>query len=298
MSLPIEAATCPVCGSSGEHVFSQNDYFCGISGTFGQRRCPSCAMFFLSPRVPEDQIGRYYPKQYAPYHRADPSSLGTKLINWIGLPFHRRRLVERFVRSGRILDVGCGNGAFLDTLRGGAWETYAMDTQWNGDARVPGTFFEGRFDRESPPWSELDAITLWHVFEHLYHPQEALNRACALLKNGGYLFLAIPDLYCIERLIFGRYWTGWDVPRHVATYSAPAIKTMLQRAGLQFADALADVCSSELFLLNIDFYLASRGIRQRPSNSFLLRAMVAPMLSVLAAAGLASAKVYVARKVR
>jgi SAM-dependent methyltransferase len=292
----LENAVCPCCTSEGFALFTQQDLFCGLPGEFGQRYCAGCGVYFLSPRVPESEIGHYYPEVYAPFQKRSYSKLAGKVASVLGLDTRRQRIVKRFIRDGRILDVGCGNGEFLEGLRGGPWVRYAMDTKWHGRYAPPDGFHEGQFDHEPPPFTELDAITLWHVFEHLYHPQRALDNAAILLRPGGFLFLAMPDIKCVERLLFRKYWIGWDPPRHTATYSASAIESMLRRAGLRMLAVVPDACTGEFLSLNVEFFLRSRGIRKDIHRSLLLRALLSPLVFASIRLGLAPAKVYVAQK--
>lgn len=290
----LEKTTCPVCRGHGVEVFRQQDYFCRIAGEFGQRRCPHCETYFLSPRPPEEAIGEYYPTSYAPYQKAKRGFVDG-LAELLGIPFVRRRIVQSFVPGGRILDVGCGNGAFLATMNHG-WERYAMDIQQTVEFGYPVSFFAGRIDHDAPPLAQLDAITLWHVFEHLYHPETALRHAAAMLKPDGVLFLAIPDLQCLERRLFGKYWVGWDPPRHVATYSRRGLEKLLNRAGFRLLDVVPDQCGGHLFGLNLEFVLRSLGIHLDLHESFLTRAALTPFAMLGNWVGLAPAKVYVARK--
>ncbi len=290
----LENAICPVCQRSGVEVFRQRDYFCNIAGEFGQRRCSHCETYFLSPRPAEEAISQYYPKTYVPYQKAR-RGLADRLAESLGIPFVRRRIVQRFVQRGRILDVGCGNGAFLATMSH-AWELFAMDIQQPPEFAYPVTFFAGRIDHEAPPIDELDAITLWHVFEHLYHPETALRHAAAMLKPDGVLFIAIPDLQCLERRLFGKYWVGWDPPRHAATYSRRGLENLLSRAGLRLVDVVPDQCGSYLLGLNLEFVLRGLGIHRNVHESKLLRAILTPCTIIANWMGLAPAKVYVARK--
>jgi len=292
----LENAKCPLCASEGVPLFTQRDLLCRLDGEFGQRRCDGCGVYFLSPRVPESEIAYYYPDAYAPYQKRSYSRLVGKVASALGLNTRRQRIVERFVRRGKILDVGCGSGEFLEGHAADAWVRYAMDTKWYGRYGPPDGFHEGQFDHEPPPFTDLDAITLWHVFEHLYHPQRALDNAATLLRPGGFLFLAIPDLKCAERLLFGKYWVGWDPPRHIATYSAYAIETLLRRAGLRLLAVVPDACTGELLLLNVEFFLRSRGIRKNIHRSLLLRALLSPFVFASIRLVLAPAKVYVAQK--
>jgi hypothetical protein len=171
-----------------------------------------------------------------------------------------------------------------------------MDTKWHGSADCPGTFHEGRFDHQPPPLKGLDAVTLWHVFEHLYHPSQALANAASVLRPGGFLFLAIPDMRSLEPRLFGKCWIGWDPPRHIATYSLGAVETLLHKAGFRLVRTVPDVCTGEMFLLSIDFLLRSRGFQRQLHRSLILRALLSPLTYVAARVGLAPAKVYVAQR--
>lgn len=294
--IALETAVCPVCGSSGTpHFDRQTDVLCGIGGEFGQRYCPACQMYFLSPRVPESDIDRYYPDSYLCYQEDRHPRWIRKLAWALGLAVRKRRIVERFLRGGRILDVGCGNGFFLRTLAGGAWERYAMDTKWHGAGDCPGEFHEGRFDHQPPPLTGLDAVTLWHVFEHLYHPQRALENAAAILKPGGFLFLAIPDLRSPEPRLFGKCWIGWDPPRHIATWSRQGLETMLGRSGFRLVGLVPDVYTGEVVLLSVSLLLRSRGFRGPVPGAMIWRILLSPFVYVLSRLGLSPVKVYVAR---
>ena len=292
----LEIATCPVCHSEGVALFTQRDLFCGLAGEFGQRYCAGCDGYFLSPRVTESQIGYYYPDVYQCYRRHSYPKLVGKVASALGLDTRRQRIVERFVQRGRILDVGCGRGEFLESLAAGPWERYAMDIKWHGQYGLPDGFHEGQFDHEPPPFTELDAITLWHVFEHLYHPQKALDNAATLLRPGGFLFLAIPDAKCVERLLFRKYWHGWDPPRHIATYSACSIEILLHRSGLRLVAVVPDACTGLLLSLDLEQVLRSHGVKKDIHRSLLLRALLSPFAFMSIRLGLAPAKVYVAQR--
>jgi hypothetical protein len=110
------------------------------------------------------------------------------------------------------------------------------------------------------------------------------------------LFLAIPDIKCFERLFFRNFWIGWDPPRHVATYSANAVESLLRQSGLRLVSVVPDACTGEWLLLNVEFWLRSRGIGKDIHRSLLLRALVSPIVFASIRLGLAPAKVYVAQK--
>ena len=163
----LENATCPICEAEGVALFTQRDLFCGLDGEFGQRYCAGCGVYFLSPRVPESRIADYYPGVYAPYQKRSYSKLVGKVASALGLTTRRQRIVERFVRRGKILDVGCGSGEFLEGLAADAWVRYAIDTKWYGRYGLPDGFHEGQFDHEPPPFTDLDAMAAGALMERI-----------------------------------------------------------------------------------------------------------------------------------
>jgi SAM-dependent methyltransferase len=291
----MEHAHCPVCGGEGEFVRWQRDLQLGAPGEFGQRCCNSCELFFLSPRPEVTAMWRHYPKDYQPYQNelTQPLPFGLSAIRAYA---RRRRKVLRFVKGGRILDVGCGNGAFLDSLGSRDWQRHAMDLEQHCQFTEPVPFFAGRFDCDRPPLENLDAVTLWHVFEHLYDPRQALRHAHAILRPGGLLFLAIPAMHSLDRHVFGPGWIGWDVPRHLATYSDKAMTTLFRAADLKLEAVMPDACNGAMVALSLEFALRSRQFETAVGRSLIVHAILTPWAELSSLVGWASARIYVARK--
>ena len=283
-----------MCGAEGELKFSQRDYSCGLAGEFGQRWCEQCGVFFLSPRPDEESSGDYYLKSYAPYQKA-ADGIAERVGRWLGISQYRQKLVRGLVADGRILDVGCGNGEFLDALDG-RWEKFAMDVEEHAQFASPVRFFEGRIDRDRPDLDGLDVITLWHVFEHLYHPRKALAHLREMLRPGGFLVVAVPEPACLERRLFGRYWIGWDPPRHVATYSSKSIEALFEGAGLRLVAARPDICNGAMLALNITHALRGAGVELRLHESTVVRMLLSPFALIGMWLGMPAARIYVGQK--
>ncbi len=291
----LETAHCPSCESAGEPRLTQRDLYCGVEGEFGQRYCAACDLFFLSPRVTEAEIGRYYPESYAPWRRRRPAGMLENLAGSFSIPRKRRRMIEGFISGGRILDVGCGAGAFLAALDDKDWQKYGLEIKPADVVPWRGEFFSGRFDESAPPIKDLDAITMWHVFEHLYHPRQALNNAAGMLRPGAFLFLSMPNPYSPERYAFGKYWCGWDPPRHIATYSRRAVESMLAKSGFQLRAVLGDATGVD-WCLNLDFLLRSCSIRTELHQSLALRALFSPLAFLANRLRCSGSILYVASK--
>jgi predicted SAM-dependent methyltransferase len=294
-----EDTACPLCYGEGQHVRDLQELLIGTGDGFEQRICRSCGIYFLSPRIREIDIDHYYPPDYIGYLQDLHPPWIRAITHWLGLDGRRRRMIERYVTGGRLLDVGVGNGFFLKTLDSKKWERFGIDTAWNPSdwQREEVVLYEGSFDKTPLPLHPLDAITMWHVFEHFYHPQQALANAHRLLKPGGFLFIVLPDLKNLDRHLFGRFWVGWDAPRHIAIYSSTALKQMLFQNGFELCAVHPSSYTGDYFLLNLEFL--QRGMNRSPirlSQSLFLRILLSPILWGIARIGLAPIKMYVAKK--
>jgi 2-polyprenyl-3-methyl-5-hydroxy-6-metoxy-1,4-benzoquinol methylase len=155
----------------------------------------------------------------------------------------RRRLlrVVRPVRTGAILDVGCGRGGFLLAMRKvgwrvagverpvpvyqGVWEAVGLDVSTN------------EWDRTGHPDASFDVVTLWHVFEHLPAPHQALEIASRLLTDRGTLVIAVPNIAGAQARLFKTRWFHLDVPRHLVHYSLGSLSALLRQHGFAVRSA-------------------------------------------------------------
>lgn len=90
----------------------------------------------------------------------------------------------------------------------------------------PETLFE-------TPAETFDAITMWHVLEHVHDLHIYLDQLKNLLKPKGFLFIAVPNYTCYDQKIYNEYWAAYDVPRHLYHFSPKAMMHLLQLHGLK-----------------------------------------------------------------
>jgi len=138
--------------------------------------------------------------------------------------------------KGRVLDMGCGKGNFALHMQARGWDVAATEIDAEKvhelrsagiDARVPGAL------DQSPTWDErFDAVTCWHVLEHIAAPDDLLRQAWTFLKPGGYLDVTVPDFGSPQAKRWGADWFHLDVPRHAFHFSRDNLTTLIDRAGL------------------------------------------------------------------
>lgn len=173
--------SCPVCGCDDFFAVFEPDVC----------KCRNCNVHFRSPRPrEEDIIGCYVRGQTFDQWQVE---LKVRSLLWK----KRTALIARYKPEGSLLDVGTGDGFFLEFAKRifdvDATEVSSAGIDYakaRGHSVHHGTIFDEAFDGSS-----FDIITMWHVLEHLSEPGAALRRVRSLLKVDGVLFIAVPNEY-------------------------------------------------------------------------------------------------------
>lgn len=254
----MESVKCAVCGAvNAEILFEGRDLWHGIEGRFPVRRCLDCGLIYLSPRPERAEIGRYYPDDYAPYHLADSETPNWwRRWNQHYAQNKRARAIEaRVAGRGKALDVGCASGGFLEALRRRGWEVAGVESNAvvaeHARASLGLDVFAGELEEAGFPENAFDLVTMWHVLEHVHDPLATLDEIARIIRPGGTLLLAIPDPDSLEARLFGRFWAGWDVPRHLHIFSRPLISRILCERGWQVSDVIYMTGRHWLFHLSL-----------------------------------------------
>ena len=224
---------CIVCNTDGLKGMYK------IDGTDGRvytlSMCVRCNIASIHPIPVFSRIAKEYEKEY---YKKD--SLTLKSILEDDIPFfklQRKSRMESFKSSGRVLDIGCGGGGFLKSLDSSKWERHGLEISDDAAAiasKDKGLKIKiGRLSEESYPASYFDVVTLWHVFEHLLEPHNQLKIINRILKSGGLLVIAVPNIDSLEARVFKKYWYHLDVPRHVYHYSPHGLEKILKDHGFK-----------------------------------------------------------------
>ena len=182
------------------------------------RRCTTCGSEFPDPAPTAEELAA----AYNPAYYGERTDKFIRQIEWVISGFRSRR--ARYVLSvrpgkGRLLDIGCGSGDFLCRCQDFGFEV--SGTELPGIAadrarrRLNGSVFSGTLSEANYPDRYFDVIVIWHVFEHLTEPRQYLAEISRIIKPGGVLLLAIPNIESAQARFFRGKWFHLDPPRHL-----------------------------------------------------------------------------------
>ncbi len=266
----METVSCNLCGADDSKlVLEGKDRLHGIEGTFRLVRCRHCGLIYLNPRPGRDEMARYYPSDYIAYYRAieDEPSFLRRLDRRYGLHKRCREVIRRVGGPGHLLDVGCATGVFLDGMRQRGWTVAGIEV--NAEAaryaqkRLGLEVFVGELEEAGYPDAGFDVVTLWDVLEHVRDPRRTLEEIARILQPSGLLVLSLPNPDCLEARLFGLYWAGWDVPRHLYIFSRSVLERLLAEAGFQLQEVSSFTGRYYVLVLSTQLCLAEHLASQR-----------------------------------
>ena len=228
---------CPACeGNSFTPVMECKDYT--VSGEFFSIvRCESCDLEFTNPRPAQREIGVYYQSEAYISH-TDENAPG--LVNAIYRLVRnytlgsKKRLIESYQQKGLLLDIGCGTGAFAETMQKAGWKVKAVEPDEGAANRAR----KRGLDVAPEEWlyeseKQFDVISMWHVMEHVHDLKTRFSQLFQLCKPGGLVLIAVPNPKSIDAKHYGNIWAARDVPRHLYHFPPEMLRRRMQLQGFE-----------------------------------------------------------------
>ncbi|MDR1199444.1 MAG: class I SAM-dependent methyltransferase [Prevotellaceae bacterium] len=227
---------CPLCGSIKiSPEFICKDYF--ASGEqFEIYICRQCGFLFTNNFPSNNCIGKYYDSPQYISHSDTKKGLTNKLYHFVRAYMLKRKL--NFVckqskkKTGKILDIGCGTGYFLNEAKHKGWETFGIEKNEQAH-KLAVEYFDLLVKPEAHiykfPKESFDVITLWHVLEHLENLNEIMEKMHGLLLQDGIVVIAVPNCASYDARHYKTYWAGYDVPRHLWHFTPETMKLLAEK---------------------------------------------------------------------
>ena len=230
---------CPVCNSSQinplltvkDHSVSKEEFVIW--------QCAECSLRFTQDVPAEDSIGPYYASQDYISHSNTDKGLVSKLyqkVRKFTLAQKAKLIIHHTKEKGRILDIGAGIGAFLSVMKEKSWEIKGIEPDFTARQNAK-SLFGLELDEPSSLYSldhkTYDAITLWHVLEHVHQLHDYVEQLKNLLTKEGKIFIAVPNYTATDATAYKNFWAAYDVPRHLYHFTPKAIEKLIQSHGLK-----------------------------------------------------------------
>lgn len=231
--------SCPVCGSKNIlPLISAKDYTVSLED-FEIWECKHCTLRFTQNIPEEEEMEPYYQSENYISHSDTSKGFINKLYHKVRKRTlnQKKNLIKRItgLKNGNLLDIGCGTGAFLQTMQHANWQVTGLEPDEIARKKaleLYGLQLESSEKLFSLPHESFDAITMWHVLEHVHDLHGSINQIKNLLKPRGKLFIAVPNHTCYDEEIYKEFWAAYDVPRHLYHFSPASMKELLLLHGL------------------------------------------------------------------
>lgn len=235
----VENRPCPVCDVDSE-IF----LFAKEGGQY--KKCTRCDIVYLNPVFKDKYLEEYYRAN----HDLQSEIVEEDSEFYIDLYEKGLRSIEKVVKPGNILDIGCSAGLFLDVCKMAGWNTYGVELNTKEAEYAKGkshTVYNELI--ESVPFdTKFDAVTLWDVFEHLKNGAYYLKHISSLLADGGVIFMQIPSADSLAAKILQEKCNMFDGLEHVNIYSYRALEKLAGKCKLTVIDM--DTVISEVGVIN------------------------------------------------
>ncbi len=299
-SAEIRANACPncyLCNSSGERLYEKlQDRIFGASGEWNLNKCTNseCGLVWLDPMPMEEDIGKAYQSYYTHetgntginslgrFLRAINSYVKTIPPRIVGLRAEELQLNNMYLGDlppGKLLEIGCGSGKFLNQMQLAGWEVEGLDfdskaveyarTKYKINVQV-GTLVSIGYKDNS-----FDAITINHVIEHVPRPIEMLEECYRILKPDGYLIAVTPNINSWGHKKFGANWRGLEPPRHLHLFSQNTLVEVAKKASFQKINAKTVVAHTiSVFIASLQQSESINNISNIPDITTYLKSFI------------------------
>ncbi len=231
---------CPACKSIDIFPKLEAQDYTVSNEKFSIWHCANCSIKFTQDVADQNSIGRYYKSDNYISHSDTKSGLVNSLYHSIRkfTLLLKRKLIQNQtqLKSGTILDIGCGTGAFLNTMKEAGWKITGLEPDDRAIAKAKSLYqIQPQSSSELFNMSEqqFDAITMWHVLEHVHQLNEYFFQIRKILKDNGTLFIAVPNYTSFDAYFYKETWAAYDVPRHLYHFSPMSMELLVKRYGMK-----------------------------------------------------------------
>lgn len=236
---------CPVCNHPKTFFALQVKDFSVSGEYFNIRECRQCSARFTHQAPSSEKIGIYYESEDYISHSNTRKGIVNNLYHSVRhhtLSIKFRQIEKSTgIKKGHHLDIGAGTGAFVQYMNQHGWKSQGIEpdpkarelaVKYHQTHLSPAASFETLLPES------FDAVSMWHVLEHVHDLYPYLHQIKNILKSRGIAFIAVPNYTSFDATKYGAFWAAYDVPRHLYHFSPTSMKWLLAEAGFQMLEMI------------------------------------------------------------
>jgi 2-polyprenyl-3-methyl-5-hydroxy-6-metoxy-1,4-benzoquinol methylase len=323
----LESVRCPICAHPQFEILigQAKEQYIGLPFFFDVVCCKNCGFTYTNPRPTPESMSHFYPDSAAyfqpqsqpvtnrhtwrtwlrdgamAYFFGYPNTLETQgplsklFFSLFGGPLlHMLQVahVPIHVERGKMLDIGCAWGGYLQRMERLGWETYGIEMNEASAKHArsilkTGEIFVGTIESVPLKHNEFDVVHGSMVLEHIADPLTALQKMHAVLKKNGQLILSVPNFSGFEFRVFGRYCYALQVPQHLNHFVPKSLALVLKSQGFEIRNMVFERVDRDI-LASMGIWKKAETLRRILSNGLVRRLVLKPFVWLLSATKLTS----------
>lgn len=300
---------CNLCGENNYSILILSaDKFYGMEmPVFSVVKCRNCGLVYINPQPTNEELRKHYPENYGPYQDNFSLLKYNKFFLFLKNKYNsfkkqsEKKEIEKLDLSKKtFLDFGCGSGVYLEKIRRlhPRWELYGLDnnefacknTKEKGFNVFCGDLLEVNINNDF-----FDEVYMGQVIEHVFDPRKVVKKLSLIMKKGGNLTLATPNIDSITAKLFGSFWFALEVPRHLFLFSPKTLSKILEDEGFKVMDIQFDK-EPKTAIRSINYLLNKKFVNINPILWHTLWVILKPISTFLSFFGKTSIMVVRATK--
>ena len=238
-----QISTCPICDSANSSEFLKAKDYTVSNETFTIVECSDCTFRYTNPIPEEENIGEYYKSEDYISHSGTKKGIVPKIYHQVRkITLKRKRnLVNKHSNGKKVLDIGCGTGDFANFMNTNGFQTTGLEPDEDTRNFAINTNNVNAFPIEKLHQFEeksFDAITMWHVLEHVYDLQKDVEQMSKLIKEDGAIYVAVPNCASADAEKYGEFWAAYDLPIHLYHFRADDVRNLFGKFGMEVTEVI------------------------------------------------------------
>lgn len=240
MSQKVHYVQCPVCNSRNIQKVLTAEDFTVSHEKFDIWECADCGVRFTQDVPDMEDIGHYYKAEAYISHTDTKKGFVNRMYHYVrSITMKQKKTFvenETGKKIGALLDIGSGTGSFANIMQNAGWQVTGLEPDKvarENAARLHNLELRPSSDLFILKEDSFDAVTMWHVLEHVHDLHGYWKRISRLLKADGVFIVAVPNYTSHDAQYYGEFWAAWDVPRHLYHFSPKSMDVLARQYGFQ-----------------------------------------------------------------